>query len=129
MLPARRDHHDTALDAALARLAPGQLPDLPDTPDHHVTAMRRLPAVAAQFAPFPDGLDSRLKQALQTRGIQELYSHQASAVDHALAGLFHRVRRAQVGRQVTREAGQHRGKLSAFVQALSYPIEAEGGHA
>ena len=86
MLPARRDQHDTALDAALARLAPGQLPDLPDTPDHHVTAMRRLPAVAAQFAPFPDGLDSRLKQALQTRGIQELYSHQASAVDHALAG-------------------------------------------
>jgi DEAD/DEAH box helicase domain-containing protein len=86
MLPARRDHPDNALDAALARLAPGERPDRPDTPDHHVTAVRRLPAVAAQFAPFPDTLDGRLTQALQSRGIHQLYSHQAAAVDHALSG-------------------------------------------
>ncbi len=48
--------------------------------------MRRLPAVAAQFAPFPEALDERLTQALTSRGIQQLYTHQAEAIDHALAG-------------------------------------------
>src|SRR5436190_10352029 len=86
MLPARRDPQDNPLDAALARLAPGGLPDRPDTPDQHVTAVRRLPAVAAEFARFPAALDCRLTQTLQARGIHQLYSHQAAAIDHALAG-------------------------------------------
>ena len=34
------------------------------TTDPHVTAVRRLPAVAAQYAPFPDALDPRLLRAL-----------------------------------------------------------------
>jgi len=75
-----------ALDQALDRLAPGLPADRPDTPDNHVTAVRRLPAVAAQYAPFPAALDARLTRALGTRGIGELYTHQADAVDHALAG-------------------------------------------
>jgi DEAD/DEAH box helicase domain-containing protein len=77
-----------ALEQALDRLAA----DLPtdslvrsDTPDQHVTAVRRLPAVAAQYAPFPAALDARLTRALGTRGIDQLYTHQADAVDHALA--------------------------------------------
>ena len=82
--------HDNALDAALERLAPGgPLPAgvvRPDTPDSHVTAVRRLPAVAGQYAPFPPGLDARLQRALATRGISQLYTHQAQAIDHALAG-------------------------------------------
>src|SRR6185503_5087518 len=86
MLPARREPPDTALDAALARLAPGELAERPDTPDQHVTAIRRLPAIAAEFAPFPDGLDGRLIRTLATRGIRQLYSHQAAAIDHAIAG-------------------------------------------
>src|SRR2546430_14808972 len=77
-----------ALEQALDRLAPG-LPTVndvrPDTPDHHVTAVRRLPAVAAQYAPFPAALDARLTRALGTRGIEQLYTHQAGAIDHALA--------------------------------------------
>jgi ATP-dependent helicase YprA (DUF1998 family) len=85
MLPARRPHTENALDAALDRLAGGPV-DRPDTPDLHVTAMRRLPAIAARFAPFPDGLDDRLTQALTSRGIRQLYTHQAEAIDHALAG-------------------------------------------
>jgi DEAD/DEAH box helicase domain-containing protein len=85
MLPARRPHTENALDAALDRLAGGPV-DRPDTPDLHVTAMRRLPAVPAQFAPFPEALDQRLTKALTSRGIQQLYTHQAEAVDHALAG-------------------------------------------
>jgi DEAD/DEAH box helicase domain-containing protein len=76
---------ETALDQALGRLADGAI-DRPDTPDLHVTAVRRLPAVAAQYAPFPEALDPRLKRALATRGITQLYTHQAHAIDHALAG-------------------------------------------
>jgi DEAD/DEAH box helicase domain-containing protein len=86
MLPATRARSsDGALDAALARLADGAV-DRPDTPDLHITAVRRLEAIGAQFAAFPEALDGRLKQALATRGIEQLYTHQAEAVDHALAG-------------------------------------------
>jgi DEAD/DEAH box helicase domain-containing protein len=85
MLPATRQGADGALDAALERLGGRDL-DRPDTPDLHITAVRRLPAVAAQLTPFPEGLDSRLKQALQSRGIEQLYTHQAETIEHALAG-------------------------------------------
>jgi DEAD/DEAH box helicase domain-containing protein len=44
-----------------------------------------LPAAAAQYATFPAGLDQRLRQALESRGIAELYTHQALAIEHALA--------------------------------------------
>jgi DEAD/DEAH box helicase domain-containing protein len=80
----RRAGRDGALDAALERLVPGRLPDLPDNPDGHVTAIRRLPPVEAQFAPFPAALDPRLKDALRARGISQLYTHQAEAIGHAL---------------------------------------------
>jgi DEAD/DEAH box helicase domain-containing protein len=82
----RKPGRDGALDAALDRLVPGRLPDRPDNPDGHVTAVRKLPAVQAEFAPFPAGLDDRLKSALETRGIPQFYTHQAEAVEHALAG-------------------------------------------
>src|SRR2546425_8084428 len=85
MLPARRTGTDSALDAALARLADGAV-DRPDPPDLHITAVRRLEAVAARYAPFPDALDARLTQVLASRGIGQLYTHQAEAIDHALAG-------------------------------------------
>jgi DEAD/DEAH box helicase domain-containing protein len=77
---------DGALDQALARFAPGLPVDRPDSPDHHVTAVRRLPAVAARYAPFPAALDSRLTGALASRGISQLYTHQAEVINHALAG-------------------------------------------
>jgi len=54
--------------------------------DAHVTAVRRLPAVDAAYAPFPDAIDPRLRRALEARGIGQLYTHQAEAIDHALAG-------------------------------------------
>jgi DEAD/DEAH box helicase domain-containing protein len=83
---ASRPGRDGALDAALDRLAPGRLPDRPDSPDLHVTAVRRLPAVSAQYAPFPAALDPRLRAALESRGLSQLYTHQAEAIDHALSG-------------------------------------------
>jgi DEAD/DEAH box helicase domain-containing protein len=80
-----RSRRDGALDEALQRLAPDSPPDRPDTPDLHVTALRRLPPVQAQYAPFPAALDRRLRDVLASRGISQLYTHQAACVEHALA--------------------------------------------
>ena len=77
---------DGALEAALDRLAQGWTPDRPDTPDLRVTAVRRLPAAGARYAPFPPALDSRLVNGFRARGISELYTHQVAAIEHALAG-------------------------------------------
>jgi DEAD/DEAH box helicase domain-containing protein len=85
MVPATRSRPDGALDAALERIG-GREVDRPDTPDLHVTAVRRLPAMEAQLVPFPEAVDARLKQALFSRGVQQLYTHQAEAIEHALAG-------------------------------------------
>jgi DEAD/DEAH box helicase domain-containing protein len=81
-----RSGRDGALDAALERLAPGQRVERPDTPDRHVTAVRRLAPMAARTVPFPEVLDAQLKSALEARGIRELYTHQADSLSHALAG-------------------------------------------
>ena len=81
---ATRSGRDGALDAALDRLAPGRVADRSDTPDLHVTAVRRLPAIAPTYAEFPTVLDPRLRQALATRGVTAPFVHQAAAIDHAL---------------------------------------------
>jgi DEAD/DEAH box helicase domain-containing protein len=81
-----RSGREGALDAALQRLVPGHLPDRPDAPDLQITAVRRLPAVGARYAPFPEALDSRLQDALVARGVSQLYTHQADAIAHALSG-------------------------------------------
>jgi DEAD/DEAH box helicase domain-containing protein len=83
---ATRSGREGALQAALERLSPGQLPDRADAPDLHVTAVRRLPAAPAQMVPFPEALDVRLRRALESRGIARLYTHQAESIDYALAG-------------------------------------------
>ena len=51
-----------------------------------VTAAHRLPAIAASFAPYPEGTDERLRSALAARGIDQLYTHQAEAFEHVLGG-------------------------------------------
>jgi DEAD/DEAH box helicase domain-containing protein len=81
-----RGGKDAALDAALDRLLAGRVSQPGDTPDLNVTAIRTQPATPACYAPFPEMLDQRLKRALEARGITELYSHQAEAIGHALAG-------------------------------------------
>ena len=87
MLPARRTDpaHERALQTVLDRLT-GGVGERPDSPDAWVTAVRRLPARAPEFAPFPAGVDSRLRDVLHERGIDHLYTHQAAAVEFALAG-------------------------------------------
>jgi DEAD/DEAH box helicase domain-containing protein len=77
--------HDHALQSVVDRLT-GGFPDRADTPDGWVTAVRRMAPRTAEYAPFPEGVDSRLRQVLSARGIDRLYTHQTAAVDHALAG-------------------------------------------
>ena len=50
-----------------------------------MTAVRRIPAVAAEFGPYPEGTDDRLVSALAARGIGQLYTHQAEAFGHVVA--------------------------------------------
>jgi DEAD/DEAH box helicase domain-containing protein len=88
--PSTRSGRDKALEAALERLEGGRGPrptlERPDTPHLHVTAVRRLQAMPAHYAPFPAALDPRLVRGLQARGVEQLYTHQADAIEHALAG-------------------------------------------
>jgi DEAD/DEAH box helicase domain-containing protein len=87
MLPARRTDpaQDIAIQTALDRLTGGE-GDRPDAPDGWVTAVRRLPARQADYADFPEGVDPILREILRGRGIEQLYTHQAAAIAHALAG-------------------------------------------
>ncbi len=51
-----------------------------------VRAVRHRPARAAQFGVFPEKLNPSLRTALAERGIHNLYTHQALAVEQALDG-------------------------------------------
>ena len=51
-----------------------------------ITAVRHFDARPAVFAPFPSSLDPRIVEALRTRGIEQLYSHQACAFDTVAKG-------------------------------------------
>src|SRR3954465_845814 len=84
-LPAIPGDKDQLLQQALGRLSASPKPTGPAA-DPIVTASRRLPAVAATYAPFPAQADERLVRALASRGIQQLYTHQAEAFEHVLAG-------------------------------------------
>jgi len=55
-------------------------------PDSPVRAIRHQPARSGVYVDFPETLAPRLKHALAVRGIQQLYSHQAQALEHAGAG-------------------------------------------
>jgi DEAD/DEAH box helicase domain-containing protein len=74
---------DRALSLVLDRLTGGSL-ERPDSPDAWVTAVRRLPARAAQFGPEVSGVDERLRAVLRDRGIEGFYTHQAAAIEHTL---------------------------------------------
>lgn len=52
----------------------------------NVTAWRILPAEAGRYAPFPKELAPQLVQALQSRGINELYTHQAQSFEAIQSG-------------------------------------------
>jgi DEAD/DEAH box helicase domain-containing protein len=80
------ERKDKALRGALEHLAPGPWMERADTPDGVITAVRRLAPVEAKFEPFPDALDPRLRSALESRGLTQLYCHQAEAYQRVAAG-------------------------------------------
>src|SRR5882724_4854738 len=51
-----------------------------------ITATRHFEAKPAVYAPFPSSLDPRLVEALRSRGVQQLYSHQARAFETVAKG-------------------------------------------
>jgi DEAD/DEAH box helicase domain-containing protein len=51
-----------------------------------VTHWEILPAQPPEFSTFPEQLDPRLLEALKSRGIHKLYTHQAAAVHAVLTG-------------------------------------------
>ena len=51
-----------------------------------ITATRHFAAKPAILAPFPSSLDPRLLEALRTRGVEQLYSHQAKAFETVAKG-------------------------------------------
>jgi DEAD/DEAH box helicase domain-containing protein len=83
--PASEPKKDQLLQQALGRLSASPRPGGAEA-DPIVTATRRLPAVPASYAPFPEDADPRLVNALAARGIEQLYTHQAEAFGHVLAG-------------------------------------------
>jgi len=92
-LPALAGSKDDSLDDILSRMLAtwesrrgAGAGDLAPDADAYVTAAHRLPAAAAEYAPFPDELDARLVRALHARGVEQLYTHQAQAISHAITG-------------------------------------------
>jgi DEAD/DEAH box helicase domain-containing protein len=86
MLATRRTDptHDRALQTVVDKLTAG-IPDRPDSAEGWITAVRRVPALAAEYAPFPAAIEARLQEVLKARGIEQLYTHQSLAIEHALA--------------------------------------------
>jgi DEAD/DEAH box helicase domain-containing protein len=64
----------------VARLAPG------DQINEVVTAVHRIPAREARWQPMPDWLRPELVSVYRSKGIEQLYSHQAEAVDRVRQG-------------------------------------------
>ncbi len=54
--------------------------------NENVTHWEKIPAQSAVFSTFPERLDPGLLDALKQRGIEKLYTHQASAIESILAG-------------------------------------------
>src|SRR5512137_2298573 len=51
-----------------------------------VTAVNRIPAREARWAPMPDWVRSELVSAYREKGITQLYSHQAEAAERVHSG-------------------------------------------
>ncbi len=52
-----------------------------------ITGVLDLPAVPGDYAEFPDGIDPRLRKALESRGIERLYTHQRRAWESVQRGV------------------------------------------
>jgi DEAD/DEAH box helicase domain-containing protein len=86
-LPRNDERRNQALDLALREIVPGRLAaDRLDSPDGLITAVRRQAPLDPKHADYPAGIDPRLTKAMASRGLERLYTHQAAAIEHVLAG-------------------------------------------
>ncbi len=67
---------------------PQSLDNLAQSPDfmNHVTHWAKLPEQEAEYADWPENIDSRLIAALEDRGINRLYTHQADSIRIIMRG-------------------------------------------
>ena len=72
---------DTSLDSLV-----NHLEALERQQDSPITAIRRQEARQAKFVELPEAIDPRLREALASREITRLYSHQAEAFERIAAG-------------------------------------------
>src|ERR671919_447343 len=84
-LPVISGDKDRSLQEVLSRLTSSRAP-LGAEAEPIVTAIHRMPPIAAAFGPYPEGTDDRLKRALAAHGIEQLYTHQSEAFAHVLGG-------------------------------------------
>jgi hypothetical protein len=75
---ASDEARERSLSAALERFASGRGLERSDAPDGWVTAVRTIAAREAAWAPWPEAVDPRLRDALAARGIAQPYTHQAA---------------------------------------------------
>ena len=54
--------------------------------NRNLTAWRTIPERDARYGGFPEGLNPKIVEGLQARGIQNLYTHQSQAIEGVLAG-------------------------------------------
>ena len=80
-LPDPLVQRDTSLDGLVDHLEA-----LERQQDSPITAIRRQPARQAKFVELPEAIDPRLREALASREITRLYSHQAEAFERIAAG-------------------------------------------
>jgi DEAD/DEAH box helicase domain-containing protein len=73
--PTRRDAALVEVHEIIRDLAPN------DQTNEVITAIHRLPAREAQFAPMPDWIQPQLIEAYRSKGIAQLYTHQAEAAE------------------------------------------------
>jgi DEAD/DEAH box helicase domain-containing protein len=78
--PTRRSQALTGVREIIQELAPN------DQTNEVITAVRRIPAREARWAPIPDWIRPELTAAYRAKGIEQLYSHQAEAADRIHCG-------------------------------------------
>jgi galactokinase len=77
---------EQALSLALERFGAARLTERADDPDGGSRPSGTVPAAEARYAPWPELIDPRLRAALESRGVRQLYTHQAASLEFALSG-------------------------------------------
>ncbi len=77
IVPGDFPRKSSGLEGAIARFEEWMA-----NPESPVRAIRRQPARQGEFVEFPEGLAPALRQALLSRGIGQLYTHQGAAFEH-----------------------------------------------